>query len=476
MKEQILSVGIDIGTSTTQLIFSRLTIVNLASSYTVPRISIVNKEVIYRSSIYFTPLKSQTEIDAEKVREIIRKEYEKAGMKPEDLKTGAVIITGETARKQNANSVLETLSDMAGDFVVATAGPDLESVLSGRGAGADRISEEKREVVVNIDIGGGTSNLAFFQKGAVRGTSCLDIGGRLIKVENGVITYVFPTIKELAAAHDIRLQAGDRADEKLLYRVCEYMADQLAMAIHLKEADSFHKKLYTNDGKPLAKEPPVTAVTFSGGVAECMRHPEETDPFRFGDVGVLLAKAVKENSSFGRIYQYEAAETIRATVVGAGTHSTSVSGSTISYQRDKLPIKNMPVVRIQAEDEQEHGHFVETLKRGLAFYAEDGKQEPAAIAFSGAYHTGFRQIQELASWILEGAGGILNSVHPLILVIENDIAKVLGNALNVMLERKKEVICIDGIHASDGDYIDIGEPVAEGRVVPVVIKTLIFNS
>ena len=136
----------------------------------------------------------------------------------------------------------------------------------------------------------------------------------------------------------------------------------------------------------------------------------------------------------------------------------------------------MPVVRIQAEDEQEHGHFVETLKRGLAFYAEDGKQEPAAIAFSGAYHTGFRQIQELASWILEGAGGILNSVHPLILVIENDIAKVLGNALNVMLERKKEVICIDGIHAADGDYIDIGEPVAEGRVVPVVIKTLIFNS
>ena len=202
MKEQILSVGIDIGTSTTQLIFSRLTIVNLASSYTVPRISIVDKEVIYRSSIYFTPLKSQTEIDAEKVREIIRKEYEKAGMKPENLKTGAVIITGETARKQNANSVLETLSDMAGDFVVATAGPDLESVLSGRGAGADRISEEKREVVVNIDIGGGTSNLAFFQKGAVRGTSCLDIGGRLIKVENGVITYVFPTIKELAAVHD----------------------------------------------------------------------------------------------------------------------------------------------------------------------------------------------------------------------------------------------------------------------------------
>ena len=139
MKEQILSVGIDIGTSTTQLIFSRLTIVNLASSYTVPRISIVDKEVIYKSAIYFTPLKSQTEIDGARVGEIISQEYRKAGMKPEDLQTGAVIITGETARKVNANTVLQTLSGMAGEFVVATAGPDLESVLSARGAGTDNI-------------------------------------------------------------------------------------------------------------------------------------------------------------------------------------------------------------------------------------------------------------------------------------------------------------------------------------------------
>ena len=131
----ILSVGIDIGTSTTQLIFSRLTIENRASSYTVPRIDIVDKEVVYRSKIYFTPLRSATEIDAEAVKQIVREEYQAAGMTPEMLRTGAVIITGETARKENANEVLEALSDLAGDFVVATAGPDLESVLSARGAG-----------------------------------------------------------------------------------------------------------------------------------------------------------------------------------------------------------------------------------------------------------------------------------------------------------------------------------------------------
>ena len=213
MKETILSVGIDIGTSTTQLIFSRLTIENLASSYMVPRIRIVDKEVTYRSEIYFTPLLSQTEIDAEKVKGIIEREYRKAGMKPEDLQTGAVIITGETARKQNANSVLASLSSMAGDFVVATAGPDLESVLSAKGAGADRISEEKRIAVANIDIGGGTSNIALFQKGSLKGTSCLDIGGRLIKVENGRISYIYPKIQKLAERHGIRIAVGDRADE-----------------------------------------------------------------------------------------------------------------------------------------------------------------------------------------------------------------------------------------------------------------------
>ena len=142
---------------------------NQASSYVVPRIGIVEKEVIYKSRIYFTPLLTQSDIDAEKLKEIVRAEYQAAGMTPADLKTGAVIITGETARKKNADDVLAALSDMAGDFVVAAAGPDLESVLSAKGAGADQISEEKRITAVNIDIGGGTSNIALFEKGSLRG-------------------------------------------------------------------------------------------------------------------------------------------------------------------------------------------------------------------------------------------------------------------------------------------------------------------
>jgi ethanolamine utilization protein EutA len=476
MKEVILSVGIDIGTSTTQLIFCRLVIENLASSYTVPRISIVEKEVIYRSGIYFTPLVSQTEIDVEAVKQIITQEYRKAEITPEMLKTGAVIITGDTARKKNANLVLRTLSDMAGDFVVATAGPDLESVLAAKGAGTDLISEWEEGMVANLDIGGGTSNIAVFQKGKLKGVSCLDIGGRLIRIDNRRITYIYDKIHKLARDNGIRVEVGDPADPVKLTAICRLMADQLAQAVNLQPRGAGHREIYTNAGTPLPENFPVRAVTFSGGVADCIYSAEEEDVFRYGDIGVLLGNAIKEHKDFGKIKLCPVTETIRATVIGAGIHTTNVSGSTIAYVKEQLPIKNIPVLRIPEEEERGTEAISESIAALIPMFYSEGKLEPVAISMTGRYHTSFADVQILAQAIARGAGELIASEYPLVLVIENDIGKVLGNALNVLLDRRKDVICIDGIHAREGDYIDIGEPMANGRVVPVITKTLIFNS
>ncbi len=476
LHEVILSVGIDIGTSTTQLIFSRLTIENRASSYTVPRIQIVDKEVIYRSLIYFTPLKSNTEIDADTVKRIVRDEYHSAGIRPEEVQTGAVIITGETARKQNANDVLEALSDLAGDFVVATAGPDLESVLSARGAGSDKLSEEHRTTVANLDVGGGTTNIAVYQKGTLRGVCCLDIGGRLIKAAEGRLTYLYPKIQDLAKKHGIDLKVGDPADVEKLRRVCALMADQLAQSLHLKPMDEAHAGLYTNGGKPLPAEPEIQAITFSGGVADCVYQKMEGDLFRYGDIGVLLGQAIRENPDLRSVQLFQAAETIRATVVGAGEHTTEVSGSTIHYAEGKLPIKNIPILKVSEEDEASLETFRASITRQMPLYQPEGQLEQIAIAFSGETRTSFAEVQKLAAAIIDAAKEVVASKYPLILVVEADIGKVLGNALNVLLDYKKDVICIDGIKTLSGDYVDIGEPVAEGHVVPVVIKTLIFNS
>lgn len=475
MKEIINSVGIDIGTSTTQLIFSKITIQNMATSYTVPRISIVATEVIYRSDIYFTPLTNSNTIDAEKVKEIVKSEYQKAKINPKDLQTGAVIITGETARKENANEVLSALSEMAGDFVVATAGPDLESVLSARGAGTDMMSKEDRNVIANIDIGGGTSNIAVYDNGNIVSTSCLDIGGRLIKIENGKILYIYEKIAKLASTNGIDIKVGDPADESKLRKIAKIMSSQIAMAINLIPKDEYHGMLYTNEGNPINSDIKIDGVTFSGGVADIIYNDKNQSIFTYGDIGVLLGREIKNDDSYNKAKIYQSIETIRATVVGAGTHTTEVSGSTIKYDEECLPVKNVPVVKMSEEEEKNLEVFSKKLLEKIDIFANRNKEENFAVALSGQFHQSFDDVQELAKAIIDGTKTYENYDLPLIVIVENDIGKVLGNALTVQLEHRKKVLCIDNIFVKEGDCIDIGEPLGQGRVVPVITKTLIFN-
>lgn len=158
MSEIILSAGIDIGTTTTQVIFSRLTMEKTGGYGVTPKVEVTNREVIYKSNIYFTPLTRDDEIDSEQVAHIISMEYENAGMTPDMLGSGAVIITGESAKKRNARMVTESIAELAGEFVVASAGPNLESLLAGKGSGAAALSQNEQITVLNLDIGGGTTN------------------------------------------------------------------------------------------------------------------------------------------------------------------------------------------------------------------------------------------------------------------------------------------------------------------------------
>lgn len=484
MKEVVNSVGIDIGTSTTQLIFSKLTIENRAAGYMVPKVEIVKKEVVYSSDIYFTPLLSNTEIDGEKVSEIIRLEYQKAKMKPKDVRTGAVIITGETARKQNANMVLNSLSDLSGDFVVATAGPDLESMLSGRGAGADTFSEENRNTVANLDVGGGTTNIAVFRKGSLCGVTCLDIGGRLIRIKDEKISYIYSKIQELARQNKIEINVGDKVEIKKIEKICNLMAQELKASLHLSAESQYHRNLYTNKGRGLDSEININSITLSGGVANFVYEPTNEDVFRYGDVGILLGAAIAKSGILDCVECYRSEETIRATVVGAGTHTTEISGSTIFYKKEKLPIKNIPVLKLSKEDEERTSSVGKIIKTQLPIFQTEGKNEVVAIALSGYTYHEFQKIQELADEIIKGTdSGIKERVDfeikeksPLIIVLEADIGKALGNALYMKLKRKRDVICIDSVRSKSGDYIDIGEPVGGGHVLPVVVKTLIFNS
>ena len=478
MREELLSVGIDIGTSTTQLIFSKIIIENMASNYTVPRIVIVDKEIIYRSEIYFTPLVSLKEIDGPRVKEIIEKEYQKAGIDKAKIKTGAVIITGETARKENAKEVLETLSGFAGDFVVATAGPDLESIISGKGAGANSYSKENKKTVVNMDIGGGTSNLVVFHKGEVKDTGCLDIGGRLIKVDKDSkkITYITKKLEKIIKDKNIKLEIGMVATKENLKPIIDIMVNTLEASVGLKPQDDIFREIVTN--KNIELDIPIECISFSGGVADYVYYEGEIeDYFKYGDIGILLGQSIKDSELCKKLTVIKSIETIRATVVGAGTHTTEISGSTITYTKDAFPIKNLPILKLSMDDEGKgSATLAAALKKKLEWFKLEGDMQRVAIAIEGKENPTFLEVKEYANGLVEGMSELLKRELPLIIIVEKDMAKALGQTIYNLLSYSKDVVCLDSVKLDNGDYIDIGSPIAEGSVLPVVVKTLVFHS
>ncbi|BDH65156.1 ethanolamine utilization protein EutA [Enterococcus faecalis] len=472
-KETLLTVGIDLGTSTTQLVLSELTVENFASAFTVPRISISDKKVIYRSDIIFTPLLNQSEIDAEPIKAFVAEQYRQAGIHKQDIQMGAVIITGETARKSNANNVLRALSGYAGDFVVATAGPDLESIIAGKGAGAQTYSETKRKPVVNLDIGGGTTNLAVFKDGEVIDTACFDIGGRLIKLDQQQkITYIAPKIQEIINKKELTLHLGDQATEQNLLPIISELVAVLENSIGLGTQSPFYQLLVTNH--PLRKGEELPIVTFSGGVADCL-NTTSTNLFKYGDIGLLLGKYLRKSLIFSEKEVLESAETIRATVVGAGSHTAEISGSTIAYREQILPVKNIPILKLAQEDETlTVTELGQRIQEKLNWHRIEETPQ-IALAIRGMSNPTFADIQRYGQGIVEGLASLVAEQIPIIVMVDEDMAKALGHALSAHLPKDYPFICLDSVKVENGDYVDIGLPVAEGAVLPVIVKTLVFN-
>lgn len=461
--ETLLSVGIDVGTTTTQLVFSRLTVQNKNHAYTVPCYAIGHKEILYRSAVHFTPLRTEREIDPEGLRQIISGEYARAGVARASVQTGAVIITGETARKENAAQVLAALSGFAGDFVVATAGPALESKLAGIGSGALEASRTREEGVLNLDIGGGTTNLAFFRQGALVDTGCLNVGGRLIKFHpDESVSYLSPVLHPF-----FNFPAGSRPGPAGLQPVVELLVRILEEAVGLRSVeDSALLAHFITDRLPALTGAPT--LSLSGGVAALLDAPPSED-FAFGDLGVLLARALASSPLCGP-RRIPAAETLRATVIGAGNHTVSLSGSTVFYQNMTFPLKNRPVICLTAEEmAQTDDVITETITQRRALYAQ--AQEEPVLWLPGWKNPKFQELCKLADVIAATAP---TGSAPLIVVLRHDMAKALGQALAMILPGRP-LLCLDGLDLTDGAYLDVGAPIAAGQVLPVVIKTLIME-
>ena len=482
-KTAILSVGIDVGTSTTQVVFSKLQMDNAGGYFSVPRVAIVDKEVVYKSEVYMTPLKTDVLIDTEALRDIVAAEFRKAGYRPEDTDSGAVIITGESARKENADAVLKSLSDFAGDFVVSAAGPDMESLIAGKGSGAWQYSMDHHCRVANLDIGGGTTNVVLFEDGETAARGCLDIGGRLICMDSqGMITKVSPAAAVMAQAAGVSVHIGDRGDEKALSAVTRQMAAALNVYLGVGtdtsaggKADTILRQIKTPGSSDFPVPEKVQAVFFSGGVADLIYH-ESADTWAYGDIGVLLGRAIRESRLFTDFQKMEPGETIRATVVGAGTYTTTISGSTITYSDDIFPLKNIPVIKLDEElQEACFAGETEPVIRRIQWVLGQNDEEHFILAMPGKRNPGYMEMKRAAASIRQIMDRVQPPGEPILLVIESDIAKAMGQMIRQQTDLKRQVVAIDSIHVEDGEYVDMGKPMMNGMVIPVVVKTLIFG-
>ena len=456
MGRRILSVGLDVGTTTTQLIVSRLTVTDRGGAFSVPELQITEREILYRSPVHFTPLLDESHVDEQALRGLVAQAYEKAGIRREDVDTGAVIITGETSRKENAAAVLRALSGFAGDFVAATAGPDLESILAAKGAGAVTWSEQTGKSVLHMDIGGGTANLALIREGKLRATGCMNVGGRLVKLSpEGTVTYVSPVLEGLTD-----LKPGDRPAAGELEALGRRLASALEMAAGMRPPEDIFYKLLTREaGASWTPPGEVCAISFSGGVADCIleAHPKGA----FGDMGVELGQAIRQSRLCAGVYRL-GQETIRATVIGAGSHSAQLSGSTVYCRDVSLPLQNVPVAVFDRQD-QESPDLPARIAQGL----READGDVPVLYFPGYVSPTYRQVTDLAERIAAAR------LSPLLVCLEGDMAKALGQRLRLLLP-DIPCLCIDRVQLTQGSYLDVGKPI--GPAFPVVVKTLILET
>lgn len=466
--DSLLSVGIDIGTTTTHLIVSRLTLADSTKVNQTPRLVIESRHILYSSPVFQTPLSDHGVIDESGVAEIVRQEYDKAGVVAEDIDSGAVIITGETSYLRNAPAVAHALAESAGSFVVASAGPHLESVLAGRGSGAAYESLKTGMTIANIDIGGGTTNIAVFRRGEVIDTACLGIGGRCLRMNTELEVVGITESGELffdAVAKPV--SPGEKLDSEKLFLYGSLLCQCILQTITTRKPGQLVRRLLISE--PLELNYSIDQFWFSGGVGALVDNPP-ANLNQFGDMGPWLsaglAGCMEENSLPYRV----ARDSIRATVIGAGSHNLQLTGSTIQTCKDSLPLRNLPLVRPGRLDKS---GCSESLASSLVNQDLQNADRPLAIVLEPMESISYGIVESLSDRLAQAL--IQNRVpEPYVIVTGQDVAMALGQQLRKRLKNKRLVV-LDGIETSHGDYIDVGMPVKNGKAIPVTVKSLVFK-
>jgi ethanolamine utilization protein EutA len=470
------SVGIDVGSSGTQVIFSRLHLRRMAEDMS-SRYFVVNRETLFQSPVALTPYESETRISDVGLGKILDDAYAAAGLSPDDIDAGAVILTGEALRRENSQAIAATVSDKGGDFVCATAGHHMESMLAAFGSGAAKASKEGDKRILNIDIGGGTAKLAILEEGQVKVTAAVHIGGRLQVVDDeGKIVRLDPAGRTHAARAGFDWKLGDTVADGELDTVAAAMAETLFQSLLTRPIPPEIANLYLTD--PIEDWGQIDGVMFSGGVAEYVYRREERD---FGDMGRRLGHAIADRLEEGALPWplLAAGECIRATALGASEYSVQLSGNTtfISDYAALLPRRNLQVIQppYECPDEIVAADVAQAIRSHRKAFEVDGDDTEIALSFHWKGSPAYERMAAFAQGLMLGLDDMIAAGKPLFIVLDGDIAQSLGHILKDELDLPVEVLVIDGVVLWDFDYIDLGKIRLPSRTVPVTIKSLVFS-
>jgi ethanolamine utilization protein EutA len=465
----LLSVGVDIGSSTSHLVFSRIVLERLDSRYVV-----TEREAFYQSDILLTPYADEGTIDAEALGAFIEQQYADAKVDPDEIETGALILTGVAVRRTNARRIGDLFARQAGKLVAVSAGDSLETVMAAYGSGAVAHSIRTQNVVMNVDVGGGTSKIAVCQNGKVIALTAVDVGARLVCLDaSGKIKRIEEAGCRFATEMGLTLRLGDVLSDDLASALAVRMADSLFAAMRGDVPCAGGAELLRLD--PLRFSGHIDVVTFSGGVSEFI-YGRETHSF--GDLGGLLAREIRRRVEGWGAALEQPSEGIRATVIGASQYTTQLSGSTIYVSPMRaLPLRNVPVIAptLPLEgDTIDSAAVADAVRHVLRHLDLDRGETAVAVFVPWRGSATFQRLEAFCRGVVDGLSELLARGHPLVLAGDGDVGGLIGIHLREEMRIESPIVSIDGLELKEFDFIDIGSILESSGAVPVVIKSLIF--
>jgi ethanolamine utilization protein EutA len=472
---ELKTIGIDIGSSTSHLLFAKVTLQRQSQGLSA-RFVVTGREVVWRSPIMLTPFLPNGLIDAAHLEQFIQACYSDARVRREDIDTGAVILTGEAIKRSNARAIDEVFAEEAGKFVCATAGHKLECTLAAHGSGAVALSKARDAVVLHVDIGGGTTKLAMIERGQIRSVAAFAVGGRLV-AHDGKTGWTRVDDSAVLVADELGLPTTPGAlsnamtRKKIANRLAELAVDQIVGA----ELDDMGHKLELTE--PLDRSLKPTIITFSGGVSEYIFGTEEQE---FGDIAKPLAAAIRAGlAERSTVPMEDPGNRIRATVIGASQFTVQVSGKTIYLPPDHeqvLPVHNVPVVQVGMDlsDDIPQDAVTKRIRDKIAQLDLEPSSR-LAIAFPWHGDPEYSRLISAANAIKAAVAPDGKRANMLCLMIDGDVGRTMGRLLQDEAGVEGPVVSIDGVQLQELDYVDVGELISPPGVVPVVIKSLLFS-